>query len=116
MDEREVAAAAFMRHAFAGILAPDIVVITDGLEVRGPECAAHLAEVFAELDPDSIDLESVNGERGLAIRRGGAVVGIAVLGMRVGQVTRVWLVTAPGKLTSWALREPQRPNGAQRPE
>ena len=109
MDEREVAAAAFMTHAFAGILAPDIVVITDGLEVRGAECAAHLAAVFAELDPDSIDLESVNGEPGLAIRRDGRVVGVAVLGMRVGRVTRVWLVTAPEKLSSWALREPQRP-------
>jgi hypothetical protein len=110
VDEREVAAAAFMTRAFAGVVAPDSVVIADGLEVRGAECAAHLAEVFAELDPDSIDLESVNGEQGLAIRRGGRVVGVAVLGMRVGRVTRVWLVTAPGKLTSWALREPQRPN------
>ena len=102
MDEREVAAAAFMTHAFAGILAPDATVTVDGLEVTGRDaCARHLAAVFAELDPDSIDLESVNGEPGLAIRRGGRVVGITVLGMRVGQVTRVWLVTAPEKLSSW---------------
>ena len=101
MDERETAAAAFMTRAFAGVLAPDIMVITDGLKVTGAECAAHLADVFAELDPDSIDLESVNGEPGLALRHGGRVVAVAVLGMRAGQVTRVWLVSAPEKLRSW---------------
>lgn len=102
MDDREIAAAALMTGAFAHLLAPDVVLIADGADVRGrDDCALALARVLSELQPDSIDRESINGEPGLAMRHRGRVRGVAVLSGAGGLVDHIWLVTAPHKLRSW---------------
>ena len=102
MDDRKVAAAAFMTGSFADILAPDVMVVADGMTLRGRDtCALYLAGVLVDLAPNSIDAESINGEPGLALRRAGHVVGVVILGSHRARIDHVWLVTAPEKLRSW---------------
>jgi len=91
-----------MTGAFSEILAPDAALTTNGLDLRGrDDCARYLASVYAELRPYSVELESINGEPGLTIRRGTAVVGVTILRMRHGLIEHVWLVTDAEKLRSW---------------
>ena len=102
LDGREIAAAAILTGSFAGVLAEDVVVTTDGLELAGrDDCALFLAGLVARLDPDSVETQSVNGEPGLALRRGITVVAVAVAHARDGYIGRLWLVSEPAKLRSW---------------
>jgi len=102
MDDRALAAASFMVGAFADILSPAATLSMDGIDLHGrDDCARYLAGLFADLEPDSIDLESVNGEPGLALRRNGHVVGVTVLRMRDRHIDHIWLVCSPDKLRSW---------------
>jgi hypothetical protein len=95
--------------AISAVLDPDAVAVCDsggtvpapGL-TSGAESVAQLASSLlgGQLDTD-LTLESVNGHRGLALRRAGqaiAVVSITVTGARVAAV---WIVLNPAKLSGW---------------
>lgn len=102
VDDGEIAAVAFMTGSFAGLLASDVAVSCDGTDVFGSDdCALFLATTLARLEPDAIDPESVNGEPGLALRRTGRVIAIAVLRGSPDRISRIWLVTATERLRSW---------------
>ena len=98
--------------AVHAVLDADAIAVCDGGGVvpapgltYGAEGVAQLMSVLLGGQPDTeLTLESVNGRRGLALRRAGqaiAVVGITVADVKVAAA---WIVLNPAKLNGWHRR------------
>lgn len=87
------------------LLAASVVAVIDGEGERtGRGSVSTLLVQHATTDhQSSVSVEWVNGQSGLAYRRGGRVVGIAAISVEHGLIERVWLVLSPDKLDHWTL-------------
>ena len=92
------------------ILAADAIVVSDGGgKVRAPlspvQGASEAARFVSALltGPQSLALavEPVNGRMGLALRRAGQAIAVVSLTVAGHEVTAVWVVLNPDKLSSW---------------
>ncbi len=94
--------------ALIRVLDPDVVLVSDGgglvTSARKPvlgadQVARFLLGVLAKEQPgDVIDRVLVNGAPGFAVYQQGELVTVASVTVAAGQVTRLDLVRAPGKL------------------
>ena len=115
--ERHRAVEAFLRVLVEGDLAglidvvganPRVVVDTgeadaDTGRADAPTgwCLLYRALGLGSPSPVSWESRPVNGAPGLVGRRGGRVVAVVVLSATAGEITDVWIVANPGKLTHW---------------
>jgi RNA polymerase sigma-70 factor (ECF subfamily) len=89
--------------AIRAVLAPDAVVVCDGIgrgPVHGADRAARLIALLLGGDP-GLGLASVNGSAGLVRRRAGRAVAVAAVEIAVDRVAAVWIVVNPAKLGHW---------------
>ncbi len=98
--------------ALASILSPDCSLLVDagdraadGVRGRARVIRTLRARLTTHSDA-SLGTVHVNGDRGLALRRGdGEIIGVLVLGRGDdGSVVELWLSTAPSKLAHWNRR------------
>jgi RNA polymerase sigma-70 factor (ECF subfamily) len=96
--------------ALIGLLDPDATVVGDGgglvqaapHPIEGGEAIAHFLVGLAEQAPDLVFLErTVNGQPGLVLEYGGAVVTVMAFDVAADLVTHVWAVRNPEKLRPW---------------
>ncbi|MBO9625168.1 MAG: hypothetical protein J7484_02185 [Microbacterium sp.] len=100
-DESEVCALLHSEAAMlvdSGGLVPDAAAATSGRDA--------VAAAMRELVPagTSIVPGSINGDLGLVLDRGGAVVGVVTGEIRHGRLRNVWAVCSPEKLRHWRPR------------
>jgi RNA polymerase sigma-70 factor (ECF subfamily) len=92
------------------LLDPGITVTVDSggtvrapaAPVRGVERTAQLLiALFADEPAMVVSEQSINGQVGLLLRRGGQVVGTVGLNVRGERILDVWVVANPDKLRHW---------------
>jgi len=82
----------------------DAVLVVDGgaraVSARGRD--AVIARLRELMTPEtSVALASVNGAYGVALSRGGNVVGVITGEVRSARLSTIWVVCAPEKLRHW---------------
>ena len=96
--------------AVAGLLHPDVTVLTDGggkvrvpvEPVHGSRRSARLLVRLLATAPDMVATpQSVNGHAGLVFRRDDSVIGVLSLDARGDTVHDIWIVLNPEKLRRW---------------
>jgi cobalamin biosynthesis protein CbiG len=95
--------------AVRAILDADVIAVCDGGGAvpapgltHGAEDVARLMSVLLGGQPDTeLTLESVNGSRGLALRRAGQAIAVSGITVAGGRVVAAWVVLNPAKLNSW---------------
>ncbi|TCN41839.1 RNA polymerase sigma-70 factor (ECF subfamily) [Kribbella orskensis] len=96
--------------ALETILAADAIVVSDGGgKVRAPltpvqgasEAARFVSALLAGRQSLALAVEPVNGRMGLALRRAGQAIAVIALTVAGHEVTAVWVVLNPDKLSSW---------------
>ncbi|HET6298584.1 MAG TPA: hypothetical protein VFG33_34745 [Kribbella sp.] len=65
------------------------------------EVARLVADLLSGQPSTEVTLEQVNGRTGLVLRRAGRVIAVVSLSVGGSEVTAVWIVLNPDKLTSW---------------
>lgn len=98
--------------AVRAVLDADAIAVCDGGGavpapglVSGAEGVAQLVSVLLGGQPGTeLTLESVNGRRGLALRRAGQAIAVAVITVADLKVATVWIVLNPAKLNDWHRR------------
>jgi RNA polymerase sigma-70 factor (ECF subfamily) len=99
--------------SLVALLAADAVAVTDtGGAVRAAVHPVHgadrvarfVAALLAGQTGSELATESVNGRTGLVVRRTGRAIAVISLGIAEAEVTTVWIVLNPDKLTSWHRR------------
>jgi RNA polymerase sigma-70 factor (ECF subfamily) len=94
----------------AEILAADVIVVSDGggkvrtplWPVEGAGDAALFVSGLLTCRPSvALAVEPVNGRMGLVLRREGQAMAVISLSVAGHEVTAVWVVANPDKLSSW---------------
>ena len=96
--------------ALETVLAADAIVVSDGGgKVRAPlspvqgarEAARFVSSLLTGRQSLALAVEPVNGRMGLALRRAGQAIAVISLTVAGHEVTAVWVVLNPDKLSSW---------------
>jgi RNA polymerase sigma-70 factor (ECF subfamily) len=96
--------------ALRDLLAPDVIVITDGggkaripaRPVRGPaDVARFVATLLGGQANAQLAVEQVNGAAGIVLRRAGDAQAVVSLSVTDAKVAVVWIVVNPDKLRPW---------------
>ncbi len=96
--------------ALVRVLAPDVVLVSDGggvvsaarRPVRGADHVARFLLGLAQKQPAAVYEPAVTGDGlGFVIRLGGAVAAVVTFATDGEQITDVWMMRHPGKLRAW---------------
>src|SRR5580692_3435744 len=97
--------------ALIGLLDPGATAVADGgglvsAALRpvegGEQIARYLADVLGRTPRVTFTERAVNGQPGLIAELDGAVATVFAFGIADGQITRIWIIRNPNKLTRWA--------------
>jgi RNA polymerase sigma-70 factor (ECF subfamily) len=97
--------------ALIGLLDPTATAVADGGgQVRaalrpiegGAQVARYLAGLLGRLPRLTITERAVNGQPGLVAEQDSAIVTVFAFDIAAGQITRIWMIRNPNKLTRWA--------------
>ena len=95
--------------ALCEILAPDVVVVSDGGETapigapvaRGPKEAAWLVAALLGAPGLRPALAEINGRLGIVVYRGKDAVAVVAPEAGLGGISALWVVRNPAKLRTW---------------
>ena len=97
--------------ALIGLLDPDATAVADGggkanAALRpiegGEQVARYLAAIVGRTPRLTILEAAVNGQDGLVVRQDGVTVTVLAFDIAADQITRIWIIRNPGKLSRWA--------------
>ena len=96
--------------ALIGLLDPGAIAVADGGGLvsaalhpieGGEQVARYLAALVGRLPRLTITERTVNGQPGLVAEQDGAVVTVFAFDVAADQITRIWIIRNPSKLTRW---------------
>ena len=96
--------------ALIGLLDPGAIAVADGGGLvsaalhpieGGEQVARYLAALVGRLPSLTITERTVNGQPGLVAEQDGVVVTVFAFDVAADQITRIWIIRNPTKLTRW---------------